>query len=72
MSDKTTKTKAELLEMLAEAVRNTQPQSIGGATQPEPIRDAHRALKRKTGRVPKPTPKTKSVRAPAGRKQRHR
>jgi hypothetical protein len=33
MSD--TKTKAELLEMLAEAVRNTQPQPVGN-TQPEP------------------------------------
>ncbi len=33
MSDK--KTKAELLEMLAEAVRNTQPQPVGN-TQPEP------------------------------------
>jgi len=32
MSDK--KTKAELLEMLAEAVRNTQPQPVGNR-QPE-------------------------------------
>jgi len=38
MSDKT-KTKAELLEMLAEAVRNTQPQPVGN-TQPKPARDA--------------------------------
>ena len=38
MSDKT-KTKAELLEMLAEAVRNTQPQPVRN-TQPEPVRDA--------------------------------
>ena len=37
MSDK--QTKAELLKMLAEAVRNTQVQPIG-ATQPGPIRDA--------------------------------
>ena len=36
MSDKTkTKTKAELLEMLAEAVRNTQPQPVAN-TQSEP------------------------------------
>ena len=35
MSDKT-KTKTELLEMLAEAVRNTQPQPVG---QPNPARD---------------------------------
>jgi hypothetical protein len=38
MSDKT-KTKAALLEMLAEAVRNTQPQPVRN-TQPEPVRDA--------------------------------
>ena len=38
MSDKT-KTKAELLEMLAEAVRNTQP---------EPVRDAQPESERKT------------------------
>ena len=45
MSD--TKTKAELLEMLAEAVRNTQPQPVGN-TQPEPARDAQPPRKRKT------------------------
>ena len=32
MSDKT-KTKAELLEMLAEAVRNTQPQPVVNVTR---------------------------------------
>jgi len=42
MSDK--KTKAELLEMLAEAVRNTQPQPVGNR-QPEPVVDER---KRKT------------------------
>jgi hypothetical protein len=67
MSDK--KTKAELFEMLAEAVRNTQPQPIG-ATQPEPIRDAQPELKRK--KATKGTPKTKKSRASAGRKQRRR
>jgi hypothetical protein len=45
MSDKT-KTKAELLEMLAEAVRNTQPQPARN-TQPEPVRDAQSEPKRK-------------------------
>jgi hypothetical protein len=44
MSDK--KTKAELLEMLAEAVRNTQPQPVN--TQPEPVRDAQPEPKHKT------------------------
>jgi hypothetical protein len=47
MSDK--KTKAELHAMLAEAVRNTQPQQ-----QPEP--------KRKTRPAPKRTAKIKKVR----------
>ena len=44
MSDK--KTKAELLEMLAEAVRNTQPQPVGN-TQPEPVHDPQPERKRK-------------------------
>ena len=43
MSDK--KTKAELLEMLAEAVRNTQPQPVRNE-QPEPVRTTRRAPKR--------------------------
>ena len=46
MSD-TTKTKAELLEMLVEAVRNTQPPPVRN-TQPEPVRDARPESKRKT------------------------
>jgi hypothetical protein len=67
MSDRT-KTKAELLEMLAEAVRNTQP---------APARDAETGLKRKTQpRKTRPASnraaKIKSVRAPASRKQRRR
>ena len=41
-----TKTKAELLEMLAEAVRNTQPQPVGN-TQPEPPRAAQAPRTRK-------------------------
>jgi hypothetical protein len=46
-------TKAELHEMLAEAVRNTQPQ---------PVRDAQPAPKRKTRPAPKRTAKIKRVR----------
>ena len=76
MSDKT-KTKAELLEMLAEAVRNTQPPPVRN-TQPEPVRDAQPEPKRKTQPrktqpAPKRTAKIKSVRASAAsRKQRRR
>lgn len=44
MSDKT---KAELLKMLAGAVRNTQPQPVGN-TQPEPVLDPQPERKRKT------------------------
>ena len=70
MSDKT-KTKAELLEMLAEAVRNTQPQPVA---QPDPARDPQPERKRKTqsGKTrpaPQRTVKTKNVRASASRKQ---
>jgi hypothetical protein len=46
-------TKAELHEMLAEAVRNTQPQPVN--TQPKPVRDAQPETKPKT--QPKPAPK---------------
>jgi hypothetical protein len=75
MSDKT-KTKAELLEMLAEAVRNTQPQPVRN-TQPEPVRDAQSEPKRKTqpGKArpaPNRTAKIKGVRASASRRQRRR
>jgi len=45
-------TKAELHAMLAEAVRNTQPQR---EPEPEPVRDARPASKRNTR--PKPAPK---------------
>jgi hypothetical protein len=45
MSDKVIKkTKAQLHEMLAEAVRNTQPQPVNA--QPEPVRDAQPESKR--------------------------
>ena len=74
MSDK--KTKAELLEMLAEAVRNTQPQPVGN-TQPEPVHDPQPERKRKTqSRKTRPasqrTAKIKNVWASASRKQRRR
>jgi hypothetical protein len=70
------KTKAELLEMLAEAVRNTQPQPIGN-TQPEPARDAQPPRKRKmqsrkTVPASQRTAKSKNVQASASRKQRRR
>jgi hypothetical protein len=57
MSDK--KTKAELHAMLAEAVRNTQPQP-----QPEPVRDPQPAPKHhtRTRPAPKRTAKNKKVR----------
>ena len=83
MSDKT-KTKAELLEMLAEAVRNTQPQPARNTqpepvrdAQPEPVRDAQPEPKRKTqpGKArpaPNRTAKIKGVRASASRRQRRR
>ena len=50
MSDK--KSKAELFQMLAEAVRNTQPQPV--RTQPEPIHVAQSAPRRRNTR---PAPK---------------
>lgn len=71
MSDNATKkTKAELLEMLAEAVRNTQPQPI--ATAPDSIRDAQPKPKRKTRPVPKRTVKTKTASASVRRKEQRR
>jgi len=45
MTKPSTPTKAELREMLAEAVRNTQPQPVN--PQPEPVRDVQREPKRK-------------------------
>jgi len=62
MSDKTTKqTKAQLFEMLAEAVRNTQPPI--SAMQADPSHDARPK--------PKRTTKTKTTEA-SGRKKRSR
>jgi hypothetical protein len=69
MSDKIAKkTKAELHEMLAEAVRNAQPEPVRTA-QPEPKR---KTQPHKTRPAPKHTAKIKSVRASASRKQRRR
>ena len=73
MSDKT-KTKAALLEMLAEAVRNTQPQPVAN-TQPEPVHDPQPEPKRKaqshkTGPASQRPAKIKTVRASASRKRR--
>jgi hypothetical protein len=63
-------TKAELHEMLAEAVRNTQPQpqpELAHDRQPEPERNPQAAPKRnkrhhKTRPAPKRTTKNKRVR----------
>jgi hypothetical protein len=77
MSDKIAKkTKAELHEMLAQAVRNTQPQPVRIA-QPGQVSDVQPEPKRKTQPhktrpAPKHTAKIKSVRASASRKQRRR
>ena len=65
MNDK--KTKAELLQMLAEAVRNTQPSPVVN-TQSE----THPERKRKARPAPKRTDKLKSARISAGRKSRGR
>jgi hypothetical protein len=70
------KTKAELLEMLAQAVRNTQPQPVNGSPA-EPARDAHLERKRKSqsGKkrpTPQHTPNAKGREASDRRKQRSR
>jgi len=61
-------TKSELYLMLAEAVRNTQPQPL-----PEPVRDARPAPKLKKGDPRRSVrQKNESVRASASRKSRPR
>jgi hypothetical protein len=66
MTKPSTPTKAALHEMLAEAVRNTQPKPVN--TQPKPVRDALPEPKRRTQprntRQPEPkrTVKIKRVR----------
>jgi len=71
MSERTTKTKAELIAMLAEAVRNTQPQPTPAAPS-ETVRDAPSALKRKKQELPKRAANTKRARASRSGKQRRR
>jgi hypothetical protein len=77
MSDKTIKqSKAELHEMLAEAVRNTQPQPVPNA-QRDPVRNAHPEPERdtrprKTRPAPKLSAKIKNVRASGRGKSRPR
>jgi hypothetical protein len=53
MTKPPTPTKAELHEMLAEAVRNTQLQPVRN-TPPEPVRDAQPEPKHNTQPTPKP------------------
>jgi hypothetical protein len=61
MSDKVIKkTKAQLHEMLAEAVRNTQPQPVNA--QPEPVRNTQPEPVRNTQPEPKRPPKDKRKR----------
>jgi hypothetical protein len=71
MGERTTKTKAELMAMLAEAVRNTQPQPAPAAPS-EMVRDAPPASKRKKHEVPKRAANTKRARASRSGKQRRR
>jgi hypothetical protein len=73
MTKPSTPTKAQLHEMLAEAVRNTQPQPVN--TQTEPVRDVQPNPKRRprnTRPAPKRAAKIKSVRASASRKRQPR
>jgi hypothetical protein len=65
MTKPSTPTKAELHEMLAQAVRNTQPQPARNE-QPEPKRNER---PRKTRPAAKRTAKIKSVRASASRQR---
>jgi hypothetical protein len=58
MTKSSTPTKAELHAMLAEAVRNTQPQPV----LPEPVREAQPAPKRKGRTTPKRAAKIKRAR----------
>jgi hypothetical protein len=71
MTKSSTPTKAELHEMLAEAVRNTQPQPVNAQT--EPVRDVQPNPKGRP-RSTRPPPKraAKSVRASASRKRQPR
>ena len=73
MTKSSAPTKAELHEMLAEAVRNTQPQPV--SMPAEPVRDVEPKPKRRprnTQPAPKRAAKAKSARASAGRKRQPR
>lgn len=76
MTKLSTPTKADLYQMLAEAVRNTQPQPV--SAPPEPVVVEVRPASKRTGRprntqpAPKRTAKTKGNGASAGRKRRRR
>jgi hypothetical protein len=63
-------TKTELYLMLAEAVRNTQPQPVN--KQPQPVPDAQREPTRKMQSRPKRLANNKSARASASPKSRPR
>jgi hypothetical protein len=69
---KHTPTKAELHEMLAEAVRNTQPEPVR-SEQPAPARNTQPAPKRNPrphkGPATQRTAKIKTVRASASKRQ---
>ena len=65
MTKSSTPTKAELQEMLAQAVRNTQPQPVH-KEEPEPKRNARHGTRRPTA---KGTAKIKGVRASASSKR---
>ena len=68
MNNKTMQTKAELLQMLAEAVRNTQPQPMP-VTQREPNADSRPGEKREKP-VSKRTTKAKKADASSRRTRR--
>lgn len=71
MSEKK-KTRAELLSMLAEAVRNTQPQPSISVTRADPVGNARPTPKRKTRSVSKRAAEIKGNRASAGHKKQPR
>ena len=66
MTKPPTPTKAELHEMLAEAVRNTQPQPVRN-TQPEPVRD----VQPEPVRDVQPEPKRNTRTRPAPKRKRN-
>jgi hypothetical protein len=73
MTKSSTPTKAELHEMLAEAVRNTQPQPVN--TQTEPVHDVQSNPKRRprnTRPALKRAAKIKGVRKSTSRKRQPR